>query len=466
MNRIRVVLAAVVLLVILSTTNVMAQDQTIAEIAAGNEDFSTLTSLVEAAGLTEVLSGEGPFTVFAPTNAAFAKLPQFLTDYLAANPELLTRVLTYHVISGAVTSDQITENMMVDSMEMGAVGGEMMGSQLSITLVGDSVLVDGARVVTPDVMASNGVIHAIDTVVFPAVELPAVDPLAISDNIVTAGSSTTFPVTQRMADVFNQEGYTGTITVDSIGTGAGFERFCNNAESDVQNASDLIRPEQRDACLANNRTPAEFIIAIDALAVVVSRENEFVQGLTLEELKQVFSGEVTTWDQLDPSYPAETIRLFSPGSDSGTYSYFADVVLEEDQTLLQNAPGIQFSEDDNVLVQGVLGSPYAIGYFGYAYYQENLDTLRALSIEGVEPGPETGASGEYPLARPLAIYSAPEIMQEKPQVAAFVNYYITNVENELGPEEDKIGYIPVSEFRKNYNKWVWLAATNTVPNAE
>jgi len=288
------------------------------------------------------------------------------------------------------------------------------------------------------------------------IELPEVDVLSVVGDIIAAGSSTVYPVTERMADLFVEEGFAGTITVDSVGTGAGFERFCNNAETDISNASRPIRPAEVDACRANGREPLEFFIAIDALAVVVSQENTFLEGLTMEQLAQVFSGAAETWSDVDPSYPAERIQLFSPGTDSGTFDYFVEEVFDKDETQILNAPGINLSEDDNVLVQGVLGSQYAIGYFGYAYYQENLDTLRAIPIDGVEPNEETGASGEYPLSRPLFIYTTADIMNEKPQVAAFVNFYLTNVNDQLGSGADQIGYIPVPNIRQNIDRAVWL----------
>ncbi len=436
-----------ILMLVALPLGVAAQDQTIVEIAAGNEEFSTLVSLVQAAGLADTLSGEGPFTVFAPTNEAFAALPQVVVDYLTSNPEALTRVLTYHVIPGSVMAADVS-TMMAPSVE---------GTELSIIVSDSGVRVDSASVVATDIVASNGVIHVIDSVLIPAFELPAVDPLAVSDNIVVAGSSTVFPLTERMADLFEQEGFAGTITVDSIGTGAGFERFCPNAETDISNASRPIRPSEVEACLSNGREPLEFYVAVDALAVAVSQENNFLTELTEAQIAQIFSGEVTTWDQVDPSYPAETIRLFSPGSDSGTYDYFVEHIYDEDETPIQNAPGIQFSEDDNVLVQGVLGSPYAIGYFGYAYYQENLNTLRAIAVEGVEPNENTGASGEYPMSRPLFIYSAPNILAAKSQVGAFITYYLQNANAQLGASSDQIGYIPVPIGIQRLNALTLLA---------
>jgi phosphate binding protein len=388
--------------------------------------------------------------VFAPTNEAFAKLPAVVAEYVTANPELLTQVLQYHVVAGKVMSTDLTDGMKAATLDM--------GNELTFAVSEAGVKVDAANVVTADIEASNGVIHVIDTVLIPDFALPEVDPLSVTENVVVAGSSTVFPVTERLADLFEQDGYTGTITVDSVGTGAGFERFCVNAETDISNASRPIKQEEIDACRANGIEPLGFFVAIDALAVVVSAENDFVTNLTKEQVAQIFSGEVTQWNQIDPSFPAENIRLFSPGSDSGTYDYFVEEIFDKDETKIQNAPGIQFSEDDNVLVQGVEGSPYAIAYFGFAYFQENKELLKALSIEGIEPSEETGTTGEYPLSRPLFIYSAPSIIQAKPQVAAFINYYLTNVNSQLGTGADQIGYIPTNEFIQRLDKLTLLAA--------
>src|SRR5690606_7239037 len=242
------------------------------------------------------------------------------------------------------------------------------------------------------------------------IELPAVDPLSIDGDIITAGSSTVYPVSEAMVELFQEEGFLGEITVDSIGSGAGIERFCVSGETDIANASRTIEEDEIEACEAIGRTPIEFRVGTDALTVVVSSENDFLESLTLEQLGAIFSGAATTWDDVDPSFPSEPIQTFSPGTDSGTFDYFVEAVLEplfEDAEdpgaaaaeAIIGVPGIQMSEDDNVLVQGVQGSPYAIGYFGFAYYVENADTLKAVAIDGIEPNAETAESGEYPLAR-------------------------------------------------------------------
>ena len=312
----------------------------------------------------------------------------------------------------------------------------------------------------------------------PATEVPAVAPTtepmamyapdAVSGDIVTAGSSTVFPLSERMAEVFSDEGFEGNITIDSIGTGAGFERFCKAGETDISNASRAIKDGEVESCaaLASPRVPLEFRVGTDALAVVVSSENNFLKDVTLEQLAAIFST-AEKWSDVDPSWPAETIQRFSPGTDSGTFDYFVEAVMapanknadgKADTKLGEEAilaaENIQFSEDDNVLVQGVEGSPYAIGYFGYAYFYENQDKLNAFSVGGVAPTGEAAESGEYKLARPLFIYSDATILKEKPQVAAFIKFYLENVENEIL----KVGYFPASQAAIEASLQTWQDA--------
>lgn len=442
------IVAVLLLIFSLIVGGTSAQDQSIVEIAAGNEDFSTLVSLVQAAGLVDALSGEGPLTVFAPTNDAFAAVPQVVVDFLLANPAVLTQVLTYHVVPGTVLSTDLSSGEVAT----------LQGATVDVKVSDMGVEINDASVVAADIVASNGVIHVIDTVILPPFELPAVDALAVSGNIIAAGSSTVFPLTERMADLFEQDGFSGTITVDSIGSGAGYERFCVNAETDIANASRPIRQSEIDACRGNGLEPLGFYVGIDALAVAVSRENTFVDNLTEEQLAAIFSGAAATWADVNPAWPAEQIRLYAPGTDSGTFDYFVEEIFDRDQAPILNAPGIQFSEDDNVLVAGVEGSPYAIGFFGFAYYQADQERMRAVSVNGIEPNEQTGSSGEYPLARPLFIYSAPSILQAKPQVAAFINYYLQGANAQLGTGSDQIGYIPTNKYIQRVSAALYLAA--------
>ncbi|MCX6058455.1 MAG: PstS family phosphate ABC transporter substrate-binding protein [Chloroflexi bacterium] len=315
----------------------------------------------------------------------------------------------------------------------------------------------------------------IPVVVEPTVA-PTQDPIAmfapgaVTGDIITAGSSTVFPLSERMAELFQQEGYTGNLTVDSIGSGAGFERFCKTGETDVANASRKIKDAEAENCkaLATPRTPIAFRVGTDALTVVVSAENDFVTSLTLEQLGKIFTAQYTKWNEVDPSYPAEAILVYGPGADSGTFDYFnekavAPLYFNKDgkpdtaagKAALLGAAGAQFSEDDNVLVQGVEGSKFAIGYFGFAYFNENKGKLKAVAVEGVEPSQATVDDGTYPISRPLFIYSDANILKEKPQVAAFIYFYLNNVNNEISD----VGYFPAPAADLQASIDAWMSAT-------
>jgi len=291
-------------------------------------------------------------------------------------------------------------------------------------------------------------------------ELPMVDPLTVTGDIVTAGSSTVYPLSEAMAERFINEGYSGNITIDSIGSGAGFERFCASGETDISNASRPIKESEIEDCAAIGRAPIEIRVGTDALAVVVNPENDWLpEGVTMEQLAQIFSADVVNWSDVDATWPEEPIQRFSPGTDSGTYDFFIEAVVEpvfdeEAETKFLDAANLQLSEDDNVLVQGIAGSKYGIGYFGYAYYVENQDVIDILSIDGVEATPESVDANSYPLARPLFIYTDAGIMQSKPQVAAFVNFYLTYVNEEV----ERVGYFPASDEALDGARAAWLAA--------
>jgi phosphate transport system substrate-binding protein len=285
------------------------------------------------------------------------------------------------------------------------------------------------------------------------IELPEVDPLSVIGDVISAGSSTVFPLAEAVTEQFTDEGYFDSITIDSIGSGAGFERFCVTGETDVSNASRPIKDSEIESCQEIGREPLEFRVGTDALSVMVSQDNTFASDVTMDELAQIFST-AETWADVRAEWPDEPIQRYIPGTDSGTFDFFVEVVFDEDKEPILSAANTQLSEDDNVLVQGILGSPYAIGFFGYAYYQENADDLNILSLEGIEATLESVDAFEYPLARPLYIYSAATIMQEKPQVAAYVNYFLTNVNDVILD----VGYFPASDEILDAAKQSWLDA--------
>jgi phosphate binding protein len=270
-----------------------------------------------------------------------------------------------------------------------------------------------------------------------------------------------------MAELFQQEGFAGNVTVDSIGTGAGFERFCKTGEIDISNASRKIKDSEVEACAAISREPIAFRVGTDALTVVISSSNDFVSALTKEQLGKIFTGEFKKWSDVDAAYPAEDIKIYGPGGESGTTDYFveavvAPLVLNADgkpdtakgKEIYLGLEGAQYSEDDNVLVQGIEGSPYAIGFFGFAYFNENQGNLKAVAVEGVEPSEATVDDGTYPLARPLFIYSDAKILQEKPQVAAFIYFYLNNVDDNIVD----VGYFPAPDADLQAAKDAWTAA--------
>ncbi|MEO0986978.1 MAG: PstS family phosphate ABC transporter substrate-binding protein [Cyanobacteria bacterium J06639_14] len=271
-----------------------------------------------------------------------------------------------------------------------------------------------------------------------SVSLPEVDPLDVEGDISVAGSSTVFPLSRAIHDRFIQHGYAGRIKLDSIGSGAGFRLFCQEGVTDIANASRPIKEEEVTACQSIGRQPIEFRVGTDALAIVVNPENDFVNDVTSEELAALFSAE--KWSDVKPEWPNEPIERFVPGEESGTFDFFIEEALGEDEAKLLNAPNTEFSEDDTYIQQSIAANPNAIGFFGYAYYEENKDALKIIAVEGVAPSAEAVEGDEYFLARPLLIYSDAAIIRAKPQVGALINFYLSNVNRVI----EGVGYFPSS----------------------
>ncbi len=285
--------------------------------------------------------------------------------------------------------------------------------------------------------------------------LPGVDPVKVTGTIVTSGSSTVFPLSEAVADRFRKDGYKGQISIDSIGSGGGFERF-GQGEIDIANASRAIKESERTRATERIGEVLSFRVGTDAIVVCVSSKNSFAKNLTLDQLAKLFST-AATWAEVDPAFPAKAIKRYAPGTDSGTFDYFVEHVFGNKKGPLLNASSLQMSEDDNVLVQGVEGSEYAVGFFGFAYYLENAKKLNALSIKGVSPGQASVDAGTYPLSRPLYLYSSSRIVNEKPQVAAFLAYYLANVNLVI----KKVGYFPAPEEELREAKRAFVAAVKS-----
>ena len=252
----------------------------------------------------------------------------------------------------------------------------------------------------------------------------------LSGSVKVDGSSTVAPLSTAAAELYAEEQPKVRVTVGTSGTGGGFEKFCNG-ETDISNASRAIKDEEIKACETKGVTYEEFQVANDALTVVVNKDNDWAQCLTVDQLKTMWAtdSKVTNWNQVDPKFPNEPLKLFGPGTDSGTFDYFtAEINGEEGASRKDYQP----SEDDNVTVTGVSGSKGGLGYFGFSYFEENQDKLKAVEIDGgkgcVEPSVETAQDGSYtPLARPLYVYPAVKSLS-RPEVENFVEYYVENAD--------------------------------------
>ncbi|MDQ7732846.1 PstS family phosphate ABC transporter substrate-binding protein [Halomonas sp. SpR1] len=269
------------------------------------------------------------------------------------------------------------------------------------------------------------------------------------DTVQVDGSSTVFPVSEAMAEEFgNANRGEIRVTVGLSGTGGGFKKFCRG-ETDITGASRPIRPEELELCKENGIEFIELPVAMDALSVVVSPQNDWVDHLTVEELQKMWEpeaqGVITNWNQVREGFPDRPLNLFGAGTDSGTYDYFTTAIVGEEHS---SRGDFTASEDDNVLVMGVANDHNALGFFGLAYFLENQDKLKAVPIswkggEPVEPTKETAGDGEYqPLTRPLYYYANKASVEEKEHVEKFAEFLF---QEENGDLVSEVGYVPLGE---------------------
>lgn len=271
-----------------------------------------------------------------------------------------------------------------------------------------------------------------------------------SSSIEIDGSSTVYPVTEAVAEAYREVNPNVRVTIGVSGTGGGFKKFYRG-ETVISNASRPIKDKEKNACEEQGIKYQELSIAYDGLAVLVNPENDWVDHFTVEELKRIWEpaaqDSILTWNQIRPEWPNEKIRLFGPGVASGTYDYFTEAIVGESG---KSRGDFTASEDDNVLVQGIAGDKYGLGFFGLAYFEENKDKLKLVGVDNgagpVSPSLETVKDGSYaPLSRPLFIYVS-DLGAGRQDVQEFVEFYISNA-SELCSE---VGYIPLpaSEYEK------------------
>ncbi len=261
----------------------------------------------------------------------------------------------------------------------------------------------------------------------------------VSGAINGDGSSTVFPITEAMAEEFKKIQPDVNVTVGISGTGGGFKKFCNG-ETDFSDASRPIKDEEKQACAAKAIEYVEFQIGFDGLSIITNPSNDFVDCLTTAELKAIWSpdSKVSNWKDVRAGFPDKALKLYGPGTDSGTFDYFTEAIVG---TAKASRSDYTASEDDNVLVQGIEGDNGGLGYFGFAYYEENASKLKLLGVDSgsgcVEPARDTILDKTYkPLSRPLFIYVKKTALQ-RPEVKEFIRYFLTDGR----PLIDEVGYV-------------------------
>lgn len=269
------------------------------------------------------------------------------------------------------------------------------------------------------------------------------DDSILSGKVRLDGSSTVFPISEAVAEEYKAVAPRVRVTVGVSGTGGGFKKFLAG-EIDINDASRVIKPSEQEKASVTGIEYIELPVAFDGLSVIVSPENDWVDYLTVAELNAIWkpASDVSTWADVREGWPDEEIRLYGPGTDSGTFDYFTKAINGKEQA---SRPDFTASEDDNVLVQGIAGDRYSLGYFGFAYYTENKNKLKIIPIDGgtgpVEPTLVTINSGEYaPLSRPIFIYVNPTSL-DVPTVANFVDFYLRNA----GKLSQEVGYVALPD---------------------
>ncbi|MDX5436428.1 MAG: PstS family phosphate ABC transporter substrate-binding protein [Pontibacter sp.] len=286
----------------------------------------------------------------------------------------------------------------------------------------------------------------------------------LTGSIQIDGSSTVFPITEAVAEEYRAEAPDVKVTVGVSGTGGGFKKF-TRGDIDIVDASRQIKSSEAEQAQANGISYLELPVAYDGLTVVVHPENDWVKDITTEELKKIWEpaaqGNIKRWNQIRPEWPDQEIHLYGPGVESGTYDYFTEAVVGESGA---SRGDYTASEDDNVLVQGVSTDPYALGFFGFAYYEENQNKLKVVPVDdlndangkgAIAPSLETVKDGSYaPLSRPLFIYVNSKATAS-PAVVDFVNFYLENA----GELSQEVGYIPLPEemYKEQMQKFAQFA---------
>ncbi|MEB9840414.1 PstS family phosphate ABC transporter substrate-binding protein [Bacillus cereus] len=257
------------------------------------------------------------------------------------------------------------------------------------------------------------------------------------------GSSTVFPIIEAVAEEYTKVHPDVKISISISGTGGGFNRF-SKGEVDINNASRVMKQVEKNEMKKNSIQFTPFEVANDGLTIVVNRHNTWVDDMSVDELRLLWSedGREKRWSQIHSTWPREQVKFYAPGVDSGTYDYFQNVILQNHGIVKK----VSLSEDDQVIMQGVMNDKHAIAFVGYAYYMANRDKVKAIKVNGVFPTKETIQSGKYkPLSRPLLAYVNNASIRNKMNVANYVEFMIQHV----GNLAEEVGYVKLRKEKYN-----------------
>jgi phosphate transport system substrate-binding protein len=291
--------------------------------------------------------------------------------------------------------------------------------------------------------------------------LPPVVPAQVTGDVRIAGASPLIPVTENIATLFSLEGYTGNISIEASDTGAAMTRLCAG-EIDLVLADRQISAQELNACSAAGRPPLAFRVATVGVVVVTNRLNSFLTNISATELQQIW-GTTSTWDEIRGEWPTDVIARFGPGVNSPEFGLFANVIFGGNLAQLSTALGAQFNDDVNVSLGRIAESPFSIGFFDANYALQNESLVRGVMIDGVEPTFTNISDTLYPLSRPLIVYSTSRTFQELPQVASFMNYYLTNIPNQV--LSSNLFPAPPNALTVATNTWLGSTGQTVAPTA-
>jgi len=311
----------------------------------------------------------------------------------------------------------------------------------AIAAGGGALLDDSALLTDEELALTTAEEEAVEDAAadFPTstIALPMVDPLTVEGDITVGGSITVYPITRRLYRRFVREGYAGIMKIERVGTGEGFRLLCSVGTADIVNAGRDVRESELTLCDSIGREPLPFAIGQGAVSLLIHPENDFLESVTLPQLRTIFTA--THWSEVDPTWPTEPIDHLLPRVTSDEVAAFTRLVMDGDSTALLTAPNTTTFATESELLQALTDNPYAIGFASHILLlREGNEFAQSLPIEGQLPNEESVYSGSYPLVYPLYLYTDPGILRDKPQVAAFLNFTLSHINEEIR----QVGYFP------------------------